>query len=253
MTEKKIFFLSPKFATVALLATGMAASPLALSTGFSPVLNQAAAQSAADNSVQSDENGQATEFVEGSPGASTSVDDDPYAILGTTPEEMREEVDQVMAGTASGPIGEYKEALRSGNLDTAARVLAQASNRPVTENLVAKLNTALGVETNLLIGQISEEAAKRQDPDSITKPMLSEGNPPFDTANMAMNLRTRQFRDYEAALRRNNLDAAAEALASATERPITEDLVRQVNTELGVETNLTITQIAEAAAGQQTY
>jgi hypothetical protein len=47
---------------------------------------------------------------------------------------------------------------------------------------------------------------------------------------------------------RGNLDAAADALAKATDRPITEQLVNYVNNDLGVESTLTANQVAEAAS-----
>ncbi|HMA14718.1 MAG: hypothetical protein ACM35H_15280 [Bacteroidota bacterium] len=56
---------------------------------------------------------------------------------------------------------------------------------------------------------------------------------------------------YQAEVERGNLDAAAENLAAVAERPITEEMVTDVNTELGIETTLTAKQIAEVAAKKQ--
>jgi hypothetical protein len=56
---------------------------------------------------------------------------------------------------------------------------------------------------------------------------------------------------YQAEVERGNLDAAAENLAAIAERTITEELVTDVNTELGVETTLTAKQIADVAAKKQ--
>lgn len=56
---------------------------------------------------------------------------------------------------------------------------------------------------------------------------------------------------YQSEVERGNLDAAAENLAAIAEDPITEEMVTDVNTELGVETTLTAKQIADAAARKQ--
>jgi hypothetical protein len=63
-----------------------------------------------------------------------------------------------------------------------------------------------------------------------------------------LNTNTRHFNEYENAMVRGNLDAAADALAKATDRPITEQLVNYVNNDLGVESTLTANQVAEAAS-----
>jgi hypothetical protein len=60
-----------------------------------------------------------------------------------------------------------------------------------------------------------------------------------------------QLDAYQTEVERGNLDAAAENLAAIAEDPITEDMVTEVNTELGVETTLTAKQIADAAARKQ--
>lgn len=60
-----------------------------------------------------------------------------------------------------------------------------------------------------------------------------------------------QLAAYQTEVERGNLDAAAEKLAAIAEDPITEDMVSEVNTELGVETTLTAKQIADAAARKQ--
>lgn len=56
---------------------------------------------------------------------------------------------------------------------------------------------------------------------------------------------------YQAEVERGNLDAAAENLAAIAEDPITEEMVTDVNTELGIETTLTAKQIADMAAKKQ--
>lgn len=56
---------------------------------------------------------------------------------------------------------------------------------------------------------------------------------------------------YQTEVERGNLDAAAGSLAAIAKEPITEEMVTEVNTELGVETRLSAQQIAEAAARKQ--
>lgn len=56
---------------------------------------------------------------------------------------------------------------------------------------------------------------------------------------------------YQTEVERGNLDAAAENLAAVAGEPITEEMVTEVNTELGVETTLSDDQIAEAASSKQ--
>lgn len=56
---------------------------------------------------------------------------------------------------------------------------------------------------------------------------------------------------YQTEVERGNLDAAAENLAAMAGEPITEEMVTDLNTELGVETTLSDDQIAEAAASKQ--
>lgn len=56
---------------------------------------------------------------------------------------------------------------------------------------------------------------------------------------------------YQSEVERGNLDAATTALAEIAEEPITQDMVTEVNAELGVETTLSAQQIAETAAQKQ--
>lgn len=57
--------------------------------------------------------------------------------------------------------------------------------------------------------------------------------------------------EYQYEVESGNLDGAAQALAAVSNRPVTENLVTAVNSELGVETRLTAEQIADRAAAQQ--
>lgn len=150
------------------------------------------------------------------------------------------------ANTESGPFREYQHEVQSDNLEGAAKALAAVSNRPITQDLVNELNTTLGLETSLTIAQLADRAAEIQKPEDITMGILVT-DPAYGDMRR-LNTNTRQFDDYENAMVRGNLDAAADALAKATERPITVDLVNYVNRDLGVESNLTANQVAEAAS-----
>jgi hypothetical protein len=57
------------------------------------------------------------------------------------------------------------------------------------------------------------------------------------------------FQSYREAVERNDLRGAGVALADATHRPITRELVEYVNAELGVASDLTAPQIWAAANG----
>lgn len=239
MSEKRNHLLSPKLAPkltmAAIVATGMAASPVAFNGSFQPTVNTATAQ-------------EATDFVDGGAGSTSDVHENVYLILGTMPEEVRSEVKQVSAGAGSGPLAEYQSAMRDGKLDQAARVLAVASNRLITEKLVLDLNTSLGVESRLTAKQVADAALERQDPELVVMvPYVGDGS----DSMQPLNTSTRAFNEYEEEATRGNLDAAAEALAEATEHPITEGFVLFVNRDLGVETTLTARQVAEVAAEKQ--
>jgi uncharacterized protein YjgD (DUF1641 family) len=216
----------------------MAASPAALSAAL--------AQSAAP---QANSDGEAREFVDGGAGATRDVDGNAYRILGTTRDEAMSEVNVTSANTESGPFREYQHEVQSNNLEGAAKALAAVSNRPITQELVNELNATLGLETTLTTEQLAKRAAALQDPESVTMGFLIV-DPSYGDLR-ALNTNTRHFNEYENAMVRGNLDAAANALAEATDRPITEDLVNYVNRDLGVESNLTSTQVAKAASEVQ--
>ncbi|WP_340117497.1 hypothetical protein [Pelagibius sp. 7325] len=251
MSEKRNNLLSlnlaPKLTLAAIVATGMAASPVALSGASLLTPNSVAAQNATPGASTGGE-GAAEEFVDGGAGATTDVHENVYLILGTTAEEVRSEVDQVSANADAGPLAEYESAMRDGNLDAAARVLASASNRLITEKLVLDLNNSLGVESRLTAKQVADAGLERQDPDLIVMiPYIGDGS----DSMQPLNTNTRAFNEYEEEATQGNLDAAAEALAEATEHPITEGFVLFVNRDLGVETTLTARQVAEVASQKQ--
>ena len=242
MTRKTTPRHPSKLALAAVLATGMAASPIAL--------NSALAQSSTPAATPESSSGAADEFVDGGAGSSRDVHTNAYRILGTTEAEAISERVGTTANTDSGPFREYQHEVESNNLEGAAKSLALVSNRPITQALVNELNTTLGLETSLTSEQLAERAAELQDPNDITMGMLVTDTAYGDMRKL--NTNTRHFNDYEDAMVRGNLDAAANALAKATDRPITEELVNYVNRDLGVESNLTANQVAEAASEAQT-
>jgi len=213
----------------------MTASPAA----FSAALAQSAAP-------QANPGGGANEYVDGGAGASLDAHENAYRILGTTKAEAMREVSATSANTESGPFREYQHEVESNNLEGAAKALARVSNRPITQSLVNELNTSLGLETSLTTEQLADRAAALQDPESVTMGFLIV-DPSYGDLR-ALNTNTRHFNEYEDAMVRGNLDAAADALAKATDRPITEQLVNYVNNDLGVESTLTANQVAEAAS-----
>lgn len=235
MTRKTTLQGASKFAMAAFVATGLAASPFALDAGGQLQANNAYA-------------GQAEDYVDGGAGGTTDVHTNVFRILGTTADEAKRETMERTTSTA-GPLGSYQDALRDGDLDAAADILAAVSNRPISEALVLDVNNALGVETRLTAERIASVAAERQDPKDLAMVPAIDGSPYKNLSSVDTN--SRAFDDYESAMTRGNLDAAADALAEATKQPITEDLVLQVNQELGVESTLTAQQVAQAAASRQ--
>ena len=243
MTTERRFLRTSRLATAALLATGVAASSIALNSGHE-IVPAAAAQSAAATGGE----GAAKEFVDGHDSAVTQADHDAMRLLGTTHERLRSQVGDT-ANSASGVFEEYQHAMSSGNLDRAAEVLAIASNKPVTEDLVLDLNDTLGVESALSAQQVAAEAASRQS----ARVQLGEGTMSRKSAGPMSDhfTHTAGYRNYEDAMERGNLERAAEALAGATQRPITESFVLEVNRDLGIESSLTAQQVAEAASAKQ--
>lgn len=241
MTGKRHRSLTSKLAMAAIVATGMAASPLALSSHGAVTANTATAQ-------------EATDFVNGGAGSTVDVHENVYRILGTTRDEVRRESRQDSASTENGPLQAYQHAMRSGNLDSAATALAAVSNRPITKNQVNALNTDLGIDSRLTDGQVATTAADRQDPADVTMEAYGlEKNMARSAYGESGTLDTNSpaFKDYERAMTRGNLDAAADALNKATDRPVTEAFVLKVNRDLGVESTLTAQQVANAASSRR--
>lgn len=70
-------------------------------------------------------------------------------------------------------------------------------------------------------------------------------------ANASPNSRVGKLAEYERELAEGDLEAAAEALAGAANKGITPDAVKAVNEKMGIETDFTDEEIAEAAAAKQ--
>ena len=245
-----------------IVATGMAAAPVALDTGHALQLSKAAAQTGAPGVASpADDDAQEYSGSAGSWSVDTDNDDNVYRILGTTAEEVASEEVQVSASTESGPLQAYQHEMESGNLAGASNALAAVANRPITEAMVLDLNNALGIETTLIARQVAELAASKQDPDDVTYDESSAVTPELTTmrettaslsGNMnSLTVSSRQFGAYEWAMRRGNLDLASTALADAADRPVTVELVNEVNNELGVDSTLSSAQVAEAARAKQ--
>jgi hypothetical protein len=239
MTRKIALLTTSKLTMAAFVAAGLSATPAVLTGDLQIASNAAVAQ----------DEGQAENFVNGGAGGTTDVSANVYRILGTTPEEVGKEVMSTTT-TSAGPLPEYQAALRDGDLDSAADVLAAVSNRPISEELVQELNATLGVETTLTIQRIASVAAERQDPANFAMVPAMDGSPYEGMYDMAAGKQILE-QDYDEAMTAGNLNAAADALARAFERPITEDLVLRVNNDLGVESTLTAKQVAIEAAKRQ--
>lgn len=239
MTRKTALLGTSKLTMAALVAAGLTAMPVAITGGGQVVANNALA---AEDFLEPDE-----AFVERGAGE-TDISKNVFRILGTTQEEVGKEVMSTTATTSAGPLPEYKTAVRRADLERSAEVLAAVSNRPITERLVLELNDALGLETTLTAHQIAAEAAARQDPKNLA--MVPAIDSYDETGEVNTNKRILE-EDYEQAMTRGNLDAAADALAKGVDQEITEKLVLYVNRRLGVESTLTAKQVAIAAAKRQ--
>lgn len=239
MTRKIALLSTSKLALAALVAAGLTATPVAFTSDAQIAPNTAMAQ----------DDGEAENFVDGGAGSTTDVSDNVFRILGTTSEEAGKEVMSTTT-TSAGPLPEYQSAVRANDLERAAEVLAAVSNRPVSENLVLELNHALGLEARLTAEQIASAAAPLQASENLAMVPALDAGFYEDMSDVDTGTRILQ-EDYDKAMTAGNLDAAADALARAFERPVDEGLVLRVNHDLGVESTLTAKQVAIEAAKRQ--
>ncbi|MPZ10480.1 MAG: hypothetical protein GEU89_09750 [Kiloniellaceae bacterium] len=92
-----------------------------------------------------------------------------------------------------------------------------------------------------------EEAPNGEASEFVGDPDAEVGTPNL----AAVDTGSTQFQYYAEAAERDDLDAAAEALADATGEPITPELVEHVNEELDVQTSLRSSQIVAAANAEE--
>lgn len=278
MTRKRVLFSSTKLTAAAIVAAAIA---VPATPGLGPLLqsNSALAQ------AQAGDDGFAEERVERRLDPQVVDADGVYETLGTTREEA-EGATESMATAQYGKLAKYQAEVERNNLEGAAQALAVVARRPITEAMVVDVNTKLGIDTNLTSQQIAAEAAEVQgefgqrtesggevtiitnadavvvttapraagDYDANTVYEMLGTTPQQAAADQKHFFGTAQYgplQAYQAAIERGNLDAAAENLAAVAKRPITEKLVTDVNTELGVDTTLTSQQVAEVAARKQ--
>lgn len=167
MTRSTWKLTTSRFALATAIAVGLAAAPFGLDDD--KLLNRAAAQTAnspadadadvgaaadvsADSEVR-DESGEAEEFVEDADsriGGTGSV--------GVSSGEQRYADPASVNVTDDPDFKRYSEAAEKNDLEEAARALARAADRPVTEDYVAEVNEQLGVQTSLTVEQIAEAA-----------------------------------------------------------------------------------------------
>lgn len=222
MTRRRHLLGSTKLTLAAVVATGLAASPVALS----PI---ASAQESEAPKVgeQTGGKGAADEFVQGDPTAfeeedratiGTEVGDDVYETLGTTREQAEGAADQ-MATAQYGRLETYQAEVERNNLDGAAKVLAVVARHPITEAMVVDVNTELGVETNLTADQIAEAAAAVQDESGQRTESGGTVVIITDPAIMAVPVETRATADYDA----DDADTVYELLGTTREEAESAD------------------------------
>lgn len=141
----------------------------------------------------------------------------------------------------SGSAGLVVAALLTAGLTAAPFTLAPGSG--VTSN-----SAAAGQAREFVPGGTEEM------PDTYNAPLATVGvnrNGPDAASWPAVTAASRHIADYKRALRQGELAQATDSLVAASRRPITRKLVTDLNTELGVQTPLADTQIAQVAAAKQ--
>jgi hypothetical protein len=173
--------LTSCLALAAAFGIGVAAAPVALDSDLELHPNAATAQASGGES-DSNDGGDSGNMSEGTAGgaetnpgvaeerataATTAIPDDTadnvYEILGTTREEAESADMQTSASAQYGPLDGYQTEVERGNLDAAAKALANIADKPITQEMVTEVNTELGVDTTLSDQQIAEAAARKQD------------------------------------------------------------------------------------------
>jgi hypothetical protein len=154
-----------------------------------------------------------------------------------------------------GRINSYKTALEDGKLDDAAEALAGVSNKAVTAEAVRSLNDLLGItvkdpEVTEIVEKVEALQEKQKVANgttvstavtaSLTTPAATSTGAPLGRLNAAhaspqamqraaSNSPVAQIGAYKAAIADGDLDAAAAALAKASNKTVTETTVRNLN------------------------
>jgi hypothetical protein len=169
-----------------------------------------------------------------------------------------------------GRISAYKNALAANDLDAAAEALAGVANKTVTATSVSNLNELLGLELDdvriaELVDKVEIIEARTAAPtlatgvttvtvETSTTPDKAKQTESMGRLNAAhaspramerasMNSPVAQIGAYKTALAANDLDTAAEALAKASNKPVTAETVTNLNDLLGIP--LTEAQVTE--------
>jgi hypothetical protein len=156
--------------------------------------------------------------------------------------------------SAVGQISAYKDALTDGDLEAAAEALAAVSNKTVTEASVKSLNELLGIEmedaevTDLVdkVGALEDKEPTEETTTTVvstttaTPEETSKAKESMSRLNAAhaspramerasLNSPVGQIGAYKTAVAEGDLDAAATALAKASNKPVTADTVKNLN------------------------
>jgi hypothetical protein len=271
-----------------MLSIGLMATPVTLSADLSPASNAAAAGLGGLGEKARDKLGGALDKVGGALDKATAgaLDGDAGGSLGGHSGDSAghhgggsghgKEGGHILSGLEAGQLaayfgakgkslyGElsgYKRAMTRGHLGAAAGILAERSHDRVTTELVAALNSRLGIESNLTSHQVAAAAALRQRAllEAKLSALLGSAWHPIQKdadlklreeldAGSAIEARIGLLEAYKDALRHGKLKAAAYALdAIAQKRSLPIEVIAELNAKLGITSPLTAIQIAEAS------
>lgn len=201
----------------AFVAAGLSAAPFGFGDGLTPQTNAATAQGSDSGGSGSGSGGSG-----GSNGSGAGGSDD-----GTAGSEDGTTGDDGTAGATGGTDG-------TGTSD--AQSVPAGQNPGVAEERATAAATGISPDTEDSVYEILGTTREQAEAADTHTSATAQYGP---------------LAAYQAEVERGNLDAAAENLAAIAEEPVTEEMVTEVNTELGVDTTLTAKQIADAAARKQ--
>lgn len=148
-----------------------------------------------------------------------------------------------------------KKTFLGGKLLLATIVATGAAAAPAAldSDLVPQLNSANAADNGFAEERMQERLTPTPvDGDNIYRLLgTTRDEVQRETAAAGTYTESGPLAEYQHEVESGNLQGAASALAAVSNRPITENLVDEVNRELGVETRLTIQQIADTAAAMQ--